>query len=115
MAVAKALGDRSIGATATHTFRLMRRCRAWWISAAGARGGTQYRGARREFDVDLTHEFFQGFVKTTRRRPYTSTTCEATTRITSADGLQGVRARRAWRSEPDARSAGLIPSTKGTL
>jgi len=68
-----------------------------------------------EFDVDLTHEFFQGFVNHAL----------ATVHV---DNLRGDNAHhqcetvfkafsRALRMalEPDPRAAGVIPSTKGTL
>ena len=67
------------------------------------------------FDVDLTHEFFQGFVNH----------AQATVHI---DNLRGDNAHhqcetifkafaRALRMavEPDPRAAGMIPSTKGSL
>jgi imidazoleglycerol-phosphate dehydratase len=68
-----------------------------------------------EFDVDLVHEFFQGFVNH----------AQATLHI---ENLRGVNAHhqaetafkafgRALRMavEPDARLAGVVPSTKGSL
>jgi imidazoleglycerol-phosphate dehydratase len=68
-----------------------------------------------EFDVDLVHEFFQGFVNH----------AQATVHI---DNLRGSNAHhqaetmfkafgRALRMaiEPDPRLAGVIPSTKGSL
>jgi imidazoleglycerol-phosphate dehydratase len=68
-----------------------------------------------EFDVDLTHEFFQGLVNH----------AFATVHI---DNLRGDNSHhqcetvfkafaRALRMavEPDPRAAGLVPSTKGTL
>jgi imidazoleglycerol-phosphate dehydratase len=68
-----------------------------------------------EFDVDLVHEFFQGFVNH----------AQATLHI---DNLRGENAHhqaetvfkafaRALRTavEPDPRAAGAVPSTKGTL
>jgi imidazoleglycerol-phosphate dehydratase len=68
-----------------------------------------------EFDVDLAHEFFQGFVNH----------AQVTVHV---DNLRGVNAHhqcetvfkafaRALRMalEPDPRAAGTVPSTKGTL
>jgi imidazoleglycerol-phosphate dehydratase len=68
-----------------------------------------------EFDVDLVHEFFQGFVNHAL----------ATVHV---DGISGQNAHhivetvfkafgRALRMalEPDARMAGVVPSTKGSL
>lgn len=68
-----------------------------------------------EFDVDLAHEFFQGFVNH----------AQVTLHV---DNLRGVNAHhqcetvfkafaRALRMalEPDPRAAGTVPSTKGTL
>jgi imidazoleglycerol-phosphate dehydratase len=73
------------------------------------------RGLIGEFDVDLVHEFFQGFVNH----------AQATLHI---DTLRGVNAHhqcetvfkafaRALRmaAEADPRAAGVVPSTKGTL
>jgi len=68
-----------------------------------------------EFDADLVHEFFQGFVNH----------AQVTLHI---DNLRGANAHhqcetmfkafaRALRmaAEPDPRAAGVVPSTKGTL
>jgi imidazoleglycerol-phosphate dehydratase len=68
-----------------------------------------------EFDVDLAHEFFQGFVN------HAGVTLHV-------DNLRGANSHhqcetvfkafgRALRMavEPDARAAGSIPSTKGSL
>lgn len=68
-----------------------------------------------EFDVDLTHEFFQGFVN------HAGVTLHI-------DNLRGTNAHhqcetvfKAWARalrmavEPDPRAAGLVPSTKGSL
>src|SRR5258708_39772445 len=79
----------------------------WLVDCRRARVG--------EFDVDLTHEFFQGFVNH----------AQATVHI---DNLRGDNAHhqcetifkafaRAVRMavEADPRAAGLHPSTKGTL
>jgi len=62
--------------------------------------------ASREFDVDLAHEFFQGFVTTPWSR-CTWTTCAAKTRITSVRRFfKGVRAALRFALEPDPRAAG---------
>jgi imidazoleglycerol-phosphate dehydratase len=79
----------------------------WHVAYTRARVG--------EFDVDLTHEFFQGLVNH----------AQATVHI---DNLRGENAHhqcetvfkafaRALRMavEPDPRAAGVIPSTKGSL
>jgi imidazoleglycerol-phosphate dehydratase len=73
------------------------------------------RGLIGEFDVDLIHEFFQGFVNH----------AQVTLHV---DNLKGSNAHhqaetafkafgRALRiaAEPDPRMAGMLPSTKGTL
>ena len=73
------------------------------------------RGLIGEFDVDLIHEFFQGFVNH----------AQVTLHV---DNLKGTNAHhqaetafkafgRALRiaAEPDPRMAGMLPSTKGTL
>jgi imidazoleglycerol-phosphate dehydratase len=73
------------------------------------------RGLIGEFDVDLVHEFFQGFANH----------AQVTLHI---DNLRGVNAHhqcetifkafaRALRMAlaPDARAQGVIPSTKGSL
>jgi len=73
------------------------------------------RGLIGEFDVDLIHEFFQGFVNH----------AQATLHV---DNLKGTNAHhqaetifkafgRALRvaAEPDTRMAGVLPSTKGSL
>jgi imidazoleglycerol-phosphate dehydratase len=120
MAVAKALGDKKGIRRYGHAYvpldEALSRAVVDFSGRPGLEWHVEYKRARvGEFDVDLTHEFFQGFVNH----------AQATVHI---DNLRGDNAHhqcetvfkafaRALRMalEPDARAAGLVPSTKGTL
>jgi imidazoleglycerol-phosphate dehydratase len=120
MAMAKALGDKKGIRRYGHAYVPLDEALTRAVVDFSGRPGLEYhvdfRRARvGEFDVDLTHEFFQGFVNHAL----------ATVHI---DNLRGDNAHhqcetvfkafaRALRMavEPDARAAGSIPSTKGTL
>jgi len=119
-AVAKALGDRSGIRRYGHAYVPLDEALSRVVIDFSGRPGLEYhvpytRGLIGEFDVDLVHEFFQGFVNH----------AQATLHI---DNLRGVNAHhqcetvfkafaRALRmaAEPDARTAGVVPSTKGSL
>ncbi len=120
MALAKALGDKTGIRRYGHAYvpldEALSRAVVDFSGRPGLEWHVDYRRARvGEFDVDLTHEFFQGFVNH----------AQATVHI---DNLRGDNAHhqcetvfkafaRALRMavEPDPRAAGVIPSTKGAL
>jgi len=120
MAVAKAVGDKRGIRRYGHAYVPLDEALSRVVIDFSGRPGLEFhvdfRRARvGEFDVDLTHEFFQGFANH----------AQATVHI---DNLRGDNAHhqcetvfkafaRALRMalEPDARAAGLVPSTKGTL
>jgi len=120
MAVAKALGDKKGIRRYGHAYVPLDEALSRAVVDFSGRPGLEYhvdfRRARvGEFDVDLTHEFFQGFVNHAL----------ATVHI---DNLRGDNAHhqcetifkafaRAVRMavENDPRAAGVVPSTKGTL
>jgi imidazoleglycerol-phosphate dehydratase len=120
MAVAKALGDKKGIRRYGHAYVPLDEALSRAVVDFSGRPGLEYhvdfRRARvGEFDVDLTHEFFQGFANHAL----------ATVHI---DNLRGDNAHhqcetvfkafaRAVRMavELDPRAAGAVPSTKGTL
>ena len=120
MAVGKALGDKKGIRRYGHAYvpldEALSRAVVDFSGRPGLEWHVDYKRARvGEFDVDLTHEFFQGFVNHAL----------ATVHI---DNLRGENSHhqcetvfkafaRALRMalEPDPRAAGVIPSTKGTL
>ncbi|HEX4779624.1 MAG TPA: imidazoleglycerol-phosphate dehydratase HisB [Usitatibacter sp.] len=120
MAAAKALGDKKGIRRYGHAYVPLDEALSRAVVDFSGRPGLEYhvdfRRARvGDFDVDLTHEFFQGFVNH----------AQATVHI---DNLRGDNAHhqcetvfkafaRAMRMavEPDARAAGVVPSTKGSL
>jgi imidazoleglycerol-phosphate dehydratase len=120
MAVAKALGDRKGIRRYGHAYvpldEALSRAVIDFSGRPGLEWHVEYKRARiGEFDVDLTHEFFQGFVNH----------AQATLHV---DNLRGDNAHhqcetvfkafaRALRMavEPDPRAAGAVPSTKGSL
>jgi imidazoleglycerol-phosphate dehydratase len=119
-AFTKALGDKKGIRRYGHAYVPLDEALSRAVVDFSGRPGLEYnvdfRRARvGEFDVDLTHEFFQGFVNHAL----------ATVHI---DNLRGDNAHhqcetvfkafaRAVRMavEPDPRAAGSVPSTKGTL
>jgi imidazoleglycerol-phosphate dehydratase len=120
MAMAKALGDKKGIRRYGHAYvpldEALSRAVVDFSGRPGLEFHVDFRRARvGDFDVDLTHEFFQGFVNH----------AQATVHI---DNLRGDNAHhqcetifkafaRALRMavEPDPRAAGVIPSTKGSL
>jgi imidazoleglycerol-phosphate dehydratase len=120
MAVAKAIGDRKGIRRYGHAYVPLDEALSRVVLDFSGRPGIEYhipfkRSMIGSFDVDLTHEFFQGFVNHAL----------VTLHI---DNLRGENAHhqcetvfkafgRALRmaSELDPRSAGVIPSTKGSL
>ena len=120
MAIAKALGDKKGIRRYGHAYvpldEALSRAVVDFSGRPGLEWHVQYKRARiGEFDVDLTHEFFQGFVNHAL----------ATVHI---DNLRGENAHhqcetvfkafaRALRMavEADPRASGVIPSTKGSL
>jgi imidazoleglycerol-phosphate dehydratase len=119
-AFAKALGDKTGIRRYGHAYVPLDEALSRAVVDFSGRPGLEYRVDFRrarvgEFDADLTHEFFQGFVNHAL----------ATVHI---DNLRGDNAHhqcetvfkafaRAVRMavEPDPRAAGSVPSTKGTL
>jgi imidazoleglycerol-phosphate dehydratase len=120
MAMAKALGDKKGIRRYGHAYvpldEALSRAVVDFSGRPGLEFHVDFRRARvGDFDVDLTHEFFQGFVNH----------AQATVHI---DNLRGDNAHhqcetvfkafaRALRMavELDARAAGSVPSTKGSL
>ena len=119
-AVAKALGDRSGIRRYGHAYVPLDEALSRVVIDFSGRPGLEYhvpytRGLIGEFDVDLVHEFFQGFVNH----------AQATLHV---DNLRGDNAHhqcetvfkafaRALRMAAalDPRSTGVVPSTKGSL
>jgi imidazoleglycerol-phosphate dehydratase len=119
-AVARAVGDKKGIRRYGHAYVPLDEALSRVVIDFSGRPGLQYhvqfkRALVGEFDVDLVHEFFQGFANH----------AQVTLHI---DNLRGDNAHhqcetmfkafaRALRMalEPDPRSAGAVPSTKGTL
>ena len=120
MAVAKAIGERKGIRRYGHAYVPLDEALSRVVLDFSGRPGIEFhvpfkRAMIGAFDVDLTHEFFQGFVNH----------AQVTLHI---DNLRGENAHhqcetvfkafgRALRmaAELDPRAAGIIPSTKGTL
>jgi imidazoleglycerol-phosphate dehydratase len=120
MALAKALGDKKGIRRYGHAYVPLDEALSRAVVDFSGRPGLEYhvkftRARVGEFDVDLTHEFFQGLVNH----------AQATVHI---DNLRGDNSHhqcetvfkafaRALRMavEPDPRAAGVVPSTKGSL
>jgi len=120
MAVAQALGDKKGIRRYGHAYVPLDEALSRVVIDFSGRPGLEYqvefsRSRIGDFDVDLFHEFFQGFVNHAK----------ATLHV---DCVRGVNAHhiaetvfkafgRAVRmaAEPDPRMAGMMPSTKGSL
>ena len=119
-ALAKAIGDKAGVRRFGHAYVPLDEALSRVVIDFSGRPGLEWhvkftRGLIGEFDVDLVHEFFQGFVNH----------AQVTLHV---DNLRGDNAHhqcetifkafaRALRSavEPDPRAAGVVPSTKGML
>lgn len=119
-ALVRALGDKKGIRRYGHAYVPLDEALSRVVVDLSGRPGLEYnvdyvRGLVGEFDVDLIHEFFQGFVNH----------AQVTLHI---DNLKGANAHhqaetifkafgRALRMavEPDPRAQGVLPSTKGTL
>src|SRR5688572_24181873 len=119
-AFAKAIGDKAGVRRFGHAYLPLDRAPSRRVIDFSGRPGLAYhvkftRALIGEFDVDLVHQFFQGFVNH----------AQVTLHI---DNLRGDNAHhqcetmfkafaRALRmaAEPDAPAAGVVPSTKGSL
>jgi imidazoleglycerol-phosphate dehydratase len=119
-AVARAVGDKKGIRRYGHAYVPLDEALSRVVIDFSGRPGLEYhvqfkRALIGEFDVDLVHEFFQGFANH----------AQVTLHI---DNLRGENAHhqcetmfkafaRAMRMalEPDPRAAGIVPSTKGTL
>ncbi|MCU0804124.1 MAG: imidazoleglycerol-phosphate dehydratase HisB [Burkholderiales bacterium] len=119
-AVAKAVGDRKGVRRFGHAYVPLDEALSRVVFDFSGRPGLEFhvdfaRAMIGEFDVDLVHEFFQGFVN------HALVTLHV-------DNLRGANAHhqaetvfkafgRALRMavEPDPRASGAVPSTKGTL
>jgi imidazoleglycerol-phosphate dehydratase len=119
-AVAKAVGDKKGIRRYGHAYVPLDEALSRVVIDFSGRPGLEFhvpftRALIGEFDVDLVHEFFQGFVN------HALVTLHV-------DNLRGQNAHhqcetvfkafaRALRAavEPDPRAAGVVPSTKGTL
>jgi len=119
-AVAKALGGKKGIRRFGHAYIPLDEALSRVVIDFSGRPGLEFhvpftRGLIGEFDVDLVHEFFQGFVNH----------AQVTLHV---DNLRGTNAHhqaetafkafgRALRMavEPDPRAGGAVPSTKGTL
>ena len=119
-ALVKAIGDKKGIRRYGHAYVPLDEALSRVVLDFSGRPGLEFhvefkRGMIGQYDVDLTHEFFQGFVNH----------AQATVHI---DNLRGDNAHhqaetvfkafaRALRMavEPDPRAAGVVPSTKGAL
>ena len=119
-AIAKAIGDKRGVRRFGHAYVPLDEALSRVVIDFSGRPGLEFnvafvRARVGEFDVDLVHEFFQGFVNH----------AQVTLHV---DNLRGTNAHhqaetvfkafaRALRmaAEPDPRAAGAVPSTKGSL
>jgi imidazoleglycerol-phosphate dehydratase len=73
------------------------------------------RGLIGEFDVDLVHEFFQGFVNHAQVTLHVDNLRGANAHHQAETAFKAFGRALRMAVEPDSRAAGTVPSTKGTL
>jgi len=73
------------------------------------------RGTIGEFDVDLVHEFFQGFVNHALITLHVDNLKGGNAHHQAETAFKAFGRALRMAVEPDPRAAGLVPSTKGTL
>ena len=99
--------------------RSTRRCRASCSTCRGVPGLEFHvpftRALVGTFDVDLIHEFFQGFVNHALVTLHIDNLCGANAHHQAETVFKAFARALRMACERDPRSAGDVPSTKGTL
>ena len=119
-AFAKAAGDKQGIRRYGHAYVPLDEALSRVVIDLSGRPGLEYRVAYPrarvgEFDVDLVREFFQGFVNHALFTVHVDgISCQNAHHIVETEFKAFGRALR-MALEPDARMAGVVPSTKGSL
>jgi len=119
-AVAKALGDKKGIRRFGHAYVPLDEALSRVVVDFSGRPGLEFhvpftRGLIGEFDVDLVHEFFQGFVNHAQLTLHVDNLRGANAHHQAETAFKAFGRALRMAVELDPRAAGRVPSTKGTL
>jgi len=119
-AVAKAVGDKKGIRRFGHAYVPLDEALSRVVIDFSGRPGLEFhvpftRGLIGEFDVDLVHEFFQGFVNHAQVTLHVDNLRGANAHHQAETAFKAFARALRMAVEPDPRAAGAVPSTKGTL
>lgn len=119
-AVAKAVGDRKGIRRFGHAYVPLDEALSRVVVDLSGRPGLEFhvpfaRALIGEFDVDLVHEFFQGFVNHAQVTLHVDNLRGANAHHQAETAFKAFGRALRMAVEPDPRAAGVVPSTKGTL
>jgi len=119
-AVAKALGGKKGIRRFGHAYVPLDEALSRVVVDFSGRPGLEFhvpftRGLIGEFDVDLVHEFFQGFVNHAQVTLHVDNLRGANAHHQAETAFKAFGRALRMAVEPDPRAPGAVPSTKGTL
>jgi imidazoleglycerol-phosphate dehydratase len=119
-AVAKAAGDKKGIRRFGHAYVPLDEALSRVVIDFSGRPGLEFhvpftRGLIGEFDVDLVHEFFQGFVNHAQVTLHIDNLRGANAHHQAETAFKAFARALRMAVEPDSRAGGAVPSTKGTL
>jgi len=119
-ALAKAVGDRKGIRRFGHAYVPLDEALSRVVVDFSGRPGLEFhvpftRALIGEFDVDLVHEFFQGFVNHAQVTLHVDNLRGANAHHQAETAFKAFGRALRMAVEPDPRAAGTVPSTKGTL
>jgi len=119
-AVAKAVGDKKGIRRYGHAYVPLDEALSRVVVDFSGRPGLEFhvaftRGLIGEFDVDLVHEFFQGFVNHAQVTLHVDNLRGANAHHQAETAFKAFGRALRMAAELDPRGAGAVPSTKGTL
>ena len=119
-AVAKALGDKKGVRRFGHAYVPLDEALSRVVIDFSGRPGLEFnvsfvRARIGEFDVDLVHEFFQGFVNHAQVTLHVDNLRGSNAHHQAETAFKAFARALRMAVEPDPRAGGAVPSTKGTL
>jgi imidazoleglycerol-phosphate dehydratase len=119
-AFARAIGDKSGIRRFGHAYVPLDEALSRVVIDLSGRPGLEYnvkftRGLIGEFDVDLIHEFFQGFVNHAQVTLHVDNLKGSNAHHQAETAFKAFGRALRMAVEPDPRMAGILPSTKGSL
>ena len=119
-AVAKAIGDKKGIRRFGHAYVPLDEALSRAVIDFSGRPGLEFhvafvRARIGEFDVDLVHEFFQGFVNHAQVTLHVDNLRGSNAHHQAETAFKAFARALRMAVEPDPRTGGVVPSTKGTL